>query len=311
MVWLCAGIVLILFVLVLSYACYNLTFSVPEKNSEDVYYLPRTEQYLPYEKEIRKMIDEAASIDYEKVYVTSFDNLSLCAKLYFSDDNADWLIMFHGYRSSAERDFCGGLKFGIDFGFNVLLVDQRAHNDSEGKCLTFGINERKDCLSWIDYVVKRSGENSKIVLYGMSMGASTVLMAADLGIEKNVAGIIADCGYTCAEDIIKTVIKRKHYPVFLTYALIKLGAKIWGKFDIEETSVLKAVKKCEIPVLFIHGGDDCFVPCEMGKENFECCRSAKKEILIIPGAGHGMSYMKDKEAYLEAVSDFLKKVLSH
>ena len=271
--------------------------------------MPDTEQYAPYSAEARQMISDALEIPYKEAVVTSYDGLRLFGKCYIASADAPWLIMLHGYRSGAERDFCGGLKFGIDSGFNVLLVDQRAHGKSEGKCLTFGIKERYDCLTWINYVISQAGGSCKIALYGMSMGAATVLMAAGSELPKNVACIVADCGYTSPKAIIKKVIREMHYPVFPTYALVRLGGMLFGGFDIEEYSAVQAMEKCDIPVLFIHGADDRFVPCDMGRENHRHCRAEGKKLLIVPNAGHGMSYMSDKRAYLGTVSEFLKSAL--
>ena len=248
-----------------SYFCYRLAFSVPEQSREALFEMPDTEQYAPYSAEARQMISDALEIPYKEAVVTSYDGLRLFGKCYIASADAPWLIMLHGYRSGAERDFCGGLKFGIDSGFNVLLVDQRAHGKSEGKCLTFGIKERYDCLTWINYVISQAGGSCKIALYGMSMGAATVLMAAGSGLPKNVACIVADCGYTSPKAIIKKVIREMHYPVFPTYALVRLGGMLFGGFDIEEYSAVQAMEKCDIPVLFIHGDDDRFVPCDMSR----------------------------------------------
>ena len=292
-----------------SYFCYRLAFSVPEQSREALFEMPDTEQYAPYSAEARQMISDALEIPYKEAVVTSYDGLRLFGKCYIASSDAPWLIMLHGYRSGAERDFCGGLKFGIDSGFNVLLVDQRAHGKSEGKCLTFGIKERYDCLTWINYVISQAGGSCKIALYGMSMGAATVLMAAGSGLPKNVACIVADCGYTSPKAIIKKVIREMHYPVFPTYALVRLGGMLFGGFDIEEYSAVQAMEKCDIPVLFIHGDDDRFVPCDMGRENHRHCRAEGKKLLIVPNAGHGMSYMSDKRAYLGTVSEFLKSAL--
>lgn len=292
-----------------SYFCYRLAFSVPKQSREALFEMPDTEQYAPYSAEARQMISDALEIPYKEAVVTSYDGLRLFGKCYIASSDAPWLIMLHGYRSGAERDFCGGLKFGIDSGFNVLLVDQRAHGKSEGKCLTFGIKERYDCLTWINYVISRAGGSCKIALYGMSMGAATVLMAAGSGLPKNVACIVADCGYTAPKAIIKKVIREMHYPVFPTYALVRLGGMLFGGFDIEEYSAVQAMEKCDIPVLFIHGDDDRFVPCDMGRENHRHCRAEGKKLLIVPNAGHGMSYMSDKRAYLGTVSEFLKSAL--
>lgn len=292
-----------------SYFCYRLAFSVPKQSREALFEMPDTEQYAPYSAEARQMISDALEIPYKEAVVTSYDGLRLFGKCYIASADAPWLIMLHGYRSGAERDFCGGLKFGIDSGFNVLLVDQRAHGKSEGKCLTFGIKERYDCLTWINYVISQAGSSCKIALYGMSMGAATVLMAAGSGLPKNVACIVADCGYTSPKAIIKKVIREMHYPVFPTYALVRLGGMLFGGFDIEEYSAVQAMEKCDIPVLFIHGDDDRFVPCDMGRENHRHCRAEGKKLLIVPNAGHGMSYMSDKRAYLGTVSEFLKSAL--
>lgn len=292
-----------------SYFCYRLAFSVPKQSSEALFEMPDTEQYAPYSAEARQMISDALEIPYKEAVVTSYDGLRLFGKCYIASADAPWLIMLHGYRSGAERDFCGGLKFGIDSGFNVLLVDQRAHGKSEGKCLTFGIKERYDCLTWTNYVISQAGSSCKIALYGMSMGAATVLMAAGSGLPKNVACIVADCGYTSPKAIIKKVIREMHYPVFPTYALVRLGGMLFGGFDIEEYSAVQAMEKCDIPVLFIHGDDDRFVPCDMGRENHRHCRAEGKKLLIVPNAGHGMSYMSDKRAYLGTVSEFLKSAL--
>lgn len=292
-----------------SYFCYRLAFSVPKQSRESLFEMPDTEQYAPYSAEARQMISDALEIPYKEAVVTSYDGLRLFGKCYIASADAPWLIMLHGYRSGAERDFCGGLKFGIDSGFNVLLVDQRAHGKSEGKCLTFGIKERYDCLTWINYVISQAGSSCKIALYGMSMGAATVLMAAGSGLPKNVACIVADCGYTSPKAIIKKVIREMHYPVFPTYALVRLGGMLFGGFDIEEYSAVQAMEKCDIPVLFIHGDDDRFVPCDMGRENHRHCRAEGKKLLIVPNAGHGMSYMSDKRAYLGTVSEFLKSAL--
>ena len=292
-----------------SYFCYRLAFSVPKQSREALFEMPDTEQYAPYSAEARQMISDALEIPYKEAVVTSYDGLRLFGKCYIASSDAPWLIMLHGYRSGAERDFCGGLKFGIDSGFNVLLVDQRAHGKSEGKCLTFGIKERYDCLTWTNYVISQAGGSCKIALYGMSMGAATVLMAAGSGLPKNVACIVADCGYTSPKAIIKKVIREMHYPVFPTYALVRLGGMLFGGFDIEEYSAVRAMEKCDIPVLFIHGDDDRFVPCDMGRENHRHCRAEGKKLLIVPNAGHGMSYMSDKRAYLGTVSEFLKSAL--
>ena len=144
----------------------------------------------------------------------------------------------------------------------------------------------------------------------MSMGAATVLMATTLELPENVVGIVADCGYTSPSSIVKKVLRDRHLPMFPTYALLRLGGRLYGGFDLEAASAVSAMEQCEIPVLFIHGEDDRFVPCDMGRENYAHCCSSKKALLTIPGAGHGMSYMVDKSKYLHTASAFLEQVLA-
>lgn len=194
-------------------------------------------------------------------------------------------------------------------GYHVLLVDQRAHGKSENRCLTFGIQERYDCRAWVNYAVGRFGADTKILLCGVSMGAATVLMAGGLHLPRNVVGIVADCGYSSPAAIIRKVIRDQHLPIFPVCQLIRLGGKLFGGFDLESATVTDALAHCDIPVLLIHGGDDRFVPCDMGHENYAHCAARSKQLLVVPGAGHGLSYMVDREAYLAALESFLRSVL--
>ena len=190
----------------------------------------------------------------------------------------------------------------------MLIVTQRAHGKSEGNVMTFGIKERLDCLDWIAYANERFGAKTPIILMGMSMGAATVLMAAGEDLPENVKGVIADSPFTAPSDIIRTVMKDYKLPVRLMYPLARLSAKVYGRFDLEETSAREAVKKSKIPILFIHGEDDRFVPCHMGRECYEGCCSAKR-ILTVEGAGHGLSHCVDAKRYEACVDEFLDKVV--
>lgn len=289
-----------------AYAAVRIGGVVPPRCDEDVFSMPDTEQYNVFRAQSKKMIRDTLSIPYEDVFITSFDGLRLHAKFYAaSERKAPVQIMFHGYKSSAERDFCGGLREGIDGGFNVLLVDQRAHGESEGKYLTFGVNERFDCLSWASYAAERFGNDVKIYLYGISMGASTVLMASALPLPKSVSGIVADCGYTSPKAIICSVLRDHHVPAAPVYAVAKLGARLFCGFDLDSASAPDALRRSHIPVLFIHGDDDRFVPCRMSRENFEASAAEHKKLLIVHNAGHGLSYMLDRPAYLSALHEFL------
>ena len=211
-------------------------------------------------------------------------------------------LMFHGYRGSAERDLCGGVQRCRALGRSALIVNQRTSGKSEGTVISFGVNESRDCLSWLEYIVNR-WPDKKIILTGISMGASTVMMAAGNELPENVVYVLADCGYSSAKAIIIKCMRQMKLPDKVLYPFVKLGAKIFGHFDLEETSPIEAMKKCKVPVVFIHGEDDDFVPCEMSKDNYEACTSFKA-ILTVPGAGHGLSYVVAPEEYLKLLADF-------
>jgi fermentation-respiration switch protein FrsA (DUF1100 family) len=211
--------------------------------------------------------------------------------------------MFHGYRGNGERDLSGGVHRCFQLGHSALIVEQRCSGKSAGNVITFGVNEHKDCLSWIDFAVKTFGPDVKIILTGISMGAATVLTAAGTPLPPNVIGVLADCGYTSAEDIIKIVIKRLNLPVNLAYIFVRLGAHIFGRFDLHGPSPIEAMRHCSVPVIFYHGEADDFVPCDMSHKNYEACVSRKK-LVTIPGAGHGLCYPVAPEQYLHALREF-------
>jgi len=192
------------------------------------------------------------------------------------------------------------------FGYNVLLVDQRAHWNSGGRTITFGIKERYDAKCWAEYAVERFGREQQIYLCGLSMGAATVLMAANTGLPEQVIGIMADCPYSSPQAILCSVMKDLGFPSKVTYQLARLSAKWIGKFDIEEASAIDAIRESRIPILILHGADDRFVPCSMSID----CQAAGKDnvdLVLIKGAGHGMSHCVDATSYEKAVSAFFKK----
>lgn len=307
MTWFFICLIILLLSLITLACCfilYKMVFSVGKKGVTDPYQIPVGNQFVGYKDTISQLIGKTIKIPFEELYITSYDGLTLYGKYYYQSDNAPYQILFHGYRSTGQRDFCGGLNLALELGYNVIVVDQRAHGKSQGNCLTFGVKERMDCMSWINYVRQRFGSDTKIILVGISMGATTILLAGGEALPSNVVGMIADCGFSSPSKIIKKVMKDRHYPVALLYPLVRLGGKIYAGFDIEKYSTLESLKKCNIPVLFIHGEDDHFVPCQMSCDNFNACAS-KKQLLTVPGAGHAMSYLVDYNGYKKSVVEFL------
>ena len=288
------------------YLTYKYVFGTDAKRLAADDEIPEEEKYKEHTEGVRRNIQAIKDAPFERWTISARDGAKLVGKYYHNAKDAPVVIMFHGYRSSAVRDGMGAFKISKECGYNILMVDQRAHRESGGKEITFGVKERYDCLDWIHYVVKKCGADTKIIIIGLSMGASTVMMATGLDLPQNVKGVIADCGYSTPKDILQSVIKMMKLPVNLVYRVVRMSAKLYGKFDLEGASATKALVKCKVPVLFIHGEADDFVPCEMSRLNYEACAS-EKELFTVPGAGHGMSYLTDIEGYINKFKGFLQK----
>ena len=293
-----------LLILAASYGCFRMAFYAPPRKPRDPDFidLPPGEIYEPYYPQMTRWTREMRAFPHEDVSITSFDGLTLTGKFYEYAPGAPMELMFHGYRGNAERDLSGGVHRAFRLKRSVLLVDQRCSGDSQGSAITFGIREHRDCLAWLDFAMKKYPDR-KIILTGISMGASTVMMAAGEDLPENVIGILADCGFTSARDIMMEVMGQMHLPPRLCWPFVKLGAKLFAHFDPEENSAIEAMKRAKVPVIFFHGEDDDFVPCRMSQENYEACAS-RKMLVTIPGAGHGLSFPKDQEGYLKALADF-------
>lgn len=303
-----AALILIAFAAVVLWACrfcYRLAFYSLNEKEQDIYVIPPGKQYEAVADRILELIHEVEQLSYELVSVTARDGLHLVGRYYHFKDGAPVQILFHGYRGNGRREFSGNNRLAENLGFNVLVVDERGHGKSGGHTITFGIKERYDCLAWANYVSERFGSEVPIILSGVSMGAATVLMASSLSLPPNVAAITADCPYSSPGEIIRKVCGDVKLPPALAYPFVVVGALIFGRFKLWETSPVKAVRQTSIPILLIHGEDDRFVPCEMSRKIYAACR-AMAELVIVPDAGHGLSYFTDTALYEKSFRDFLK-----
>ena len=299
------GIIILCFIVL--YIIYYMVFSRNRMTILDDRTLPEGEQYEPYNEGILKAIEKMLPEPYEEVHISSYDGLQLYGRLYHMYEEAPLVLFFHGYRSCSVRDGNGIFLMCKQRGYNILMVDQRAHGKSQGKLMTFGIRERQDVLSWIDYVRERCGSRIPIVLTGISMGAATVLMASNMMLPENVKGIVADCPYSAPKDILKSVMRSLKLPAGFFYGLTRWSAWIFGRLDIEEITAREAVAESRVPILFIHGDDDRFVPCSMSQECYDACSSDKK-LVFVKNAGHGISYCVDGKLYEKEVLEFFDKI---
>ncbi len=299
--------IVLLIVLGGGYYAYRIAFFSPNKDRERIPSMTG-KQYDPYREAMAEIYQQLQDRPCEFVTADSQDRRKLSARYYHVADGAPVDIAFHGYRSSPMTDFSGGAAVSLELGHNLLLVDQRAHGKSKGRSIAFGLMERYDVISWIDYVLEEFGENTEILLYGISMGAATVLLASELDLPKNVKGIVADCPYSSARDIICRVGAQRGFPPVLCWPFVCIGAKVFGGFNIAERTPADAVKQTDIPILLIHGEADSFVPCSMSRE---ICHANPEMIQLhtFPKADHGLSFLADTPRYKKIVREFVDSIL--
>ena len=305
-------------------------------------YTPKETQkhFVAQENASRNASDEAwfSAADRVRLELTSYDGLTLVA-YYLPHPNAKGIVlMMHGFHSTPMRDFASIARFYYESGYAICLPYQRSHGESAGTYLTYGVQERYDARAWIDELNDRYGMENDIFVHGISMGCATVLMASadkdGYAFPFNVRGVIADCGFTTPREIIRFVLNmRLHrllHPHKKTAAPAASGAAIMpitprsypvsalvthigdfyarklAGFSLDGGSTLSALVANETPVLFIHGTADDFVPLAMTLANYEACH-APKELLLVEGATHAMSFYTDEERYTSAVRAFMER----
>ena len=243
---------------------------------------------------------------HQDIYIRSHDGLTLYGVFIPAEHAKGTILLAHGYRSNKLIDFGLVLDFYHDAGLNILAIDQRAHGKSTGRYITFGVKECWDVMSWIDWHNKAVGE-VPFILSGLSMGASTVLYLADADLPENVKGIIADCGFTSPKDIIRRVYESTvHLPAAPSLWVADLFARIFAGFRFSEKDTKVILRNNKLPVLLVHGVDDGFVPCDMTRQAYEAC-AGNKEMFLVEGADHGVSFLIDRPGYTQRVIRFLKE----
>ena len=218
----------------------------------------------------------------------------------------------HGYRSNSTGEYGHMAKFYHDLGFNVFIVDHQAHGESDGKWIGFGYHESADGMLWIKWLIEKFGEDIEIVLQGISMGCATVMMmTGNHELPDNVKFTVADCGYTSCtaefEHILNDFMHLPNFPILYTADIFN---RIINGFDFNDVRPIESVGLAKIPMLFIHGDKDDFVPTYMVHQLYAACSSEDKDLLIVKGADHAASYMVDSESYENAVKKFIDKYIS-
>ncbi len=249
--------------------------------------------------------EKLAERENETVTITAHDGINIVGHLVECENPKRIVIAMHGWRSSWHNDFGMISDFLHDNGCTVLYAEQRGQGESGGDSMGFGLIERYDCRDWANYAAERFGKDIPIYLCGVSMGATTVLMASGLEMPENVCGICADCGFTSPNAIWRHVMNDNMHIIYsgITRAVANEICRKKPDFGSIDFSAADALSETKIPVLFVHGSDDAFVPVTMTYENYKACASPKR-LLIVPGADHGMSYFVEREKYEKALKEF-------
>lgn len=293
--------------LLLSYYAYRKAFYANRAEDLGPYGRIDTKSHKPYKDEIRALIDRLLSLPCETVSIKARDGVSLSARYYHTGTGAPIVILAHGYRGNSQRDFAGGADMFLKMGYNLLLIDHRAHGESGGRVISFGIKERFDICDWAAYATDRFGKESKILLAGVSMGGACVLMAAGEELPDTVKGVLADCPYSSPLEIISRVGAKKGLPAPLVKAFSTVGARLFGGFSLRSYSASVAVERTKLPILIIHGDADDFVPLSMSEE----LKRKNPSIILktVRGADHAVAYLADTEGYISEVKRFTEQIL--
>ncbi|MYL42889.1 alpha/beta fold hydrolase [Virgibacillus massiliensis] len=249
--------------------------------------------------------------DFETWKMTSYDDLQLQGYYLEAEEETNKTVIFaHGYLGNAMDMGMFGQYYYEELGYNMFTADLRGHGESQGDYIGFGWHDRIDYLDWINRVIEEQGEDTEIILHGVSMGAATVLMASGEELPDNVKAIVADSPYTSVYDMFDYQMDRMfHLPAFPVLPSTSVITKMRAGYGLQEASALNQVKKSETPILYIHGNSDTFVPTRMSQELYENTKS-EADLITFDNAGHGEAFVTHKEKYIDKLNRFLEKYIN-
>ena len=256
----------------------------------------------PYLEEIFSYREEVEKIPYKEVKITSFDNLSLSARLY-ENESDKLIIMCHGFHANPLTNFAYQIKYFLAKNYNILVINQRAHDGSEGKFTTYGQKEARDVISWIEYVNKNLKIN-KIVVYGISMGATAICYASENIFNNKVKCLIVESAFTSVTALTQHILDSQHVPAWLFQGGVKFLSRHIAGVSWENNSTTSSLKKNQVPTIFVHGTKDTIAIEDFFEDNYNNCFSKKYKI-IVNDAPHALCTLKDKEAYLDQINNIL------
>lgn len=264
-------------------------------------------QMEEYEQKTEEGTAWFKSKNHEEIWVNSLDGLKLHGYFLAAPGAKRVIVCAHGYRSEALREFSKFAGFYYKNHCSMLIIDQRGHGLSDGDYITFGATEQYDIDVWCDYLANVMGLDLPIYLHGISMGATTVTLAANHTLSGNVKGIIADCGFTSPKAMVEYVASQIFKVATKPFCrMVDHFCRAKADFSLYRDDTVETLKHANYPLLFIHGEKDTYVPTAMSYQNYAVC-SSEKRILTVEGACHATSYIVNPVAYQEALLDFFRE----
>lgn len=281
---------------------YNLVLNT--NYSKDIVYADYNDDKLD---DNQKWLKEESN--YTESYIESSDGLKLHSYIVNQNNKTDkWAIVVHGYGGDG-KSMSDRAKYFYEMGYNLLIPDLRGHGESEGEYIGMGWKDRLDIISWINFIIKNNS-NAEVTLYGASMGAATVLMASGENLPSNVKAIVADCAYTSVWDEFSYQIETYlNIPSSYILNVTNIVTQLKAGYSFKEASALDAVKKSKVPILYIHGDSDKFVPYYMMDKLYNATNSPKEK-LTVEDAEHANSDLVAPYLYWNTINNFLQQYVS-
>lgn len=247
--------------------------------------------------------------NFKKLELITADGIQLEGNYLEAKEPTSKLVIFaHGYSGNSFDMGIFSEFYYEELGYNLFIPDLRGHGNSEGDYIGFGWPDRLDLIEWIDLLVADEKMETDIYLHGLSMGAATVLMMSGEDLPHQVKGIVADSPYTSVYDLFAYQLKRMyHLPAAMILPAMSVVTKVRADYSLTEASALEQVKQAQVPILYIHGAADTFVPYEMSETLSEQTNS-EHELVLFSDANHGESIVLHEEKYYQTVSGFLESI---
>ncbi len=261
----------------------------------------KKDYYKPFINEMESSIDFLESLSPRRINISARDGENLSA-LWFDNTSSHTVLLAHGFKASAYSNFCMQAKFFWEQGFNILMIDQRAHSFSGGKAVTFGLIEQYDIEMWLKWL-KGNTNSEHITAYGISMGSASIAYLSSKIDRTLLDNMILDCGFTSPCSQMENVAKERNIPWRIMLPLVGLFSILMLKADLKE-SVSSSLSKTEIPALFLHGTADSVVDPSHSEINFNCCAS-EKDILFVENADHTTAFSLGGHALREKIIEFI------